>query len=280
MSIQNVSFEFFPPQTNKGFTSLMQAFDALKKHNPSYYSVTYGAGGSTRDNTFEGIRQLLSKNVNVAPHLACIGDNKTNIHSILSQYQSQGIKKIVALRGDAPSGTVYSSNADFSFAIDLVRYIREIFQDTFEIAVAAYPECHPQSPSVNEELMFFKEKVQAGADYAITQYFYNIHAFENFKEQCDKLNIDIPLHIGIMPITDLARITRFSAMCGADIPRWLKRQLMAYSGDQASFDAFCADFLADLCLKLQAAGADGFHFYTLNKAKATSRILDTLNYEK
>lgn len=271
------SCEFFPPKTDQGMDKLKnvskQLRDTLK---PEYFSVTFGAGGSTRDRTFEAVKQInLAAGIDVAPHLSCIGSTRSQLVDILQNYKNQGINRIVALRGDIPSGMV--SPGDFNYANELVNFIREEHGDHFHIEVAAYPEFHPQAETANQDLENFKRKVEAGANGAITQYFYNIDAYFRFIESCEQMGLKLPIMPGIMPITNYSSLSRFSDACGAEIPRWLRKRLQAYGDDIDSIKALGTDVVTDLCQRLLDAGAPGLHFYTLNQADATLAIWNNLS---
>ena len=273
-----ISFEFFPPKTADGMDKLRTARDQLAAFAPQFFSVTFGAGGSTRDRTFETVVDIQQAGYEGAPHLSCISADKAEIRDLLAQYQTQGIKRLVALRGDIPSGEV--SSGDFRYASELVEFIRAETGDWFNIEVAAYPEFHPESFSPSTDIQHFKRKVDAGADAAITQYFYNADAYFRFVDQCDKLDISIPIIPGIMPIYNFTQLARFSSVCGAEIPRWLRLRLQDYGDDLASLRAFGMDVVEDLCEQLLAGGAPGLHFYTLNQAGAISTILEQLGARK
>ncbi|MBM4206725.1 MAG: methylenetetrahydrofolate reductase [NAD(P)H] [Gammaproteobacteria bacterium] len=271
---KSFSFEFYPPKTEEGATSLGRVQATLSEQNPEFFSVTFGAGGSTRDLTFDTVVVIQNKGIPAAPHLSCVASTKANIHTILRAYQEQGIKRIVALRGDLPSGMM--SAGEFRYANELVNFIRDVTGDYFQIHVAAYPEVHPQSPSAAADLANFKRKVDAGANAAITQYFYNADAYFHFMDACGKLGIKIPIVPGIMPITQYAQLFRFSDMCGAEIPRWLRKKLEGYGDDKASIQAFGLDVVSDLCRRLLDGGAPGLHFYTMNQSAPTMAILANL----
>lgn len=247
----------------------------LNERQPAFFSCTYGAGGSTRDNTFATVDWLRSQDINTAPHLTCIGNTIDETVSILERYKSQGIHRVVALRGDRPSGTGVGGG-DLAHANELVTLIRERFGRHFHIEVAAYPEMHPQAPNFLVDLDNFRAKVNAGADSAITQYFYNVDAYTHFVEQCQQRGIDLPVVPGIMPITNYSNLARFSDACGAEIPRWIRKRLEAYADDSASIRAFGADVVTGLCERLLKAGAPGLHFYTMNQAPPTLEIWDRL----
>ena len=268
------SFEFFPPKSEEGAAKLRSARDELAKLNPRYVSVTFGAGGSTQAGTVETVREMSAAGLDTAPHLSCIGSNKDDIRALLNGYIDMGVKRIVALRGDMPSGM--REAGAFHYANELVEFIREETGEHFHIEVAAYPEFHPQAPSATADLDNFARKVQAGANAAITQYFYNLDAYLRFVEECEKRALDIPIVPGIMPITNIKNLARFSEMCGADIPRWLRLRLEAYGDDMASLRAFGLEVTTELCRRLLEAGAPGLHFYTMNQAGATRTVWDAL----
>lgn len=271
---QLFSFEFYPPKTEEGAANLQVVQSKLAKLNPDFFSVTFGAGGSTRDKTFDTVIDIQAKGIAAAPHLSCVASTKDNIRVILKDYQGHGIAKIVALRGDLPSGMM--SAGEFRYANELVEFIRQETGDYFQIHVAAYPEVHPQSASGNEDFKNFKRKVEAGADAAITQYFYNAEAYFYFLDSCEKNGIDIPIVPGIMPITQYAQLFRFSEMCGADIPRWMRKRLEGFGDDRASIQAFGLEMVSNLCQRLLDNGAPGLHFYTMNQAAPTLAILENL----
>jgi methylenetetrahydrofolate reductase (NADPH) len=268
------SFEFFPPQTPEGMERLRAARRQLAQLNPKFFSVTFGAGGSTRDRTLETVLEIQSEGHTAAPHLSCIGSTAENIRAMLEKYREQGIRHIVALRGDLPSGMAQAG--EFRYANELVTFIRREFGDVFHIEVAAYPEYHPQSRSSQEDLENFKRKVDSGANSAITQYFYNADAYFNFIEACEAEGICIPIVPGIMPINKFSQLARFSDTCGAEIPRWIRKRLESYGDDSASIRAFGLDVVTDLCDRLLKGGAPGLHFYTLNSAGLPSTIWQRL----
>ena len=268
------SFEFFPPQTTEGMEKLRAARRQLAQLNPKFFSVTFGAGGSTRDRTLETVLEIQSEGHTAAPHLSCIGSTAENIRTMLEKYREQGIRHIVALRGDLPSGMAQAG--EFRYANELVTFIRREFGDVFHIEVAAYPEYHPQSRSSQEDLQNFKRKVDSGANSAITQYFYNADAYFNFIEACEAEGICIPIVPGIMPINKFSQLARFSDTCGAEIPRWIRKRLESYGDDSASIRAFGLDVVTDLCDRLLKGGAPGLHFYTLNSAGLPSTIWQRL----
>jgi methylenetetrahydrofolate reductase (NADPH) len=272
---QLFSFEFYPPKTEEGAVNLQDVHSKLAKLNPDFFSVTFGAGGSTRDKTFSTVIDIQARGIPAAPHLSCVASTKANIRAILKDYQDHGITKIVALRGDLPSGTM--SAGEFRYANELVEFIRQETGDHFQIHVAAYPEIHPQAASGTEDFNNFKRKVAAGANAAITQYFYNAEAYFYFVETCEKNGITIPIVPGIMPITQYAQLFRFSEMCGADIPRWLRKRLESFGDDRESIQAFGLDVVSNLCQRLLEGGAPGLHFYTMNQAAPTLAILENLH---
>ncbi|GDX60008.1 MAG: 5,10-methylenetetrahydrofolate reductase [Nitrosomonadaceae bacterium] len=268
------SFEFFPPQTPEGVERLRAARRQLAQLNPKFFSVTFGAGGSTRYRTLETVLEIQAEGHAAAPHLSCIGSTAENIRTMLERYRDQGIRHIVALRGDLPSGMAQAG--EFRYANELVMFIRREFGDAFHIEVAGYPEYHPQSRSSQEDLQNFKRKVDSGANSAITQYFYNADAYFNFIEACEAEGICIPIVPGIMPINKFSQLARFSDTCGAEIPRWIRKRLESYGDDSASIRAFGLDVVTDLCDRLLKGGAPGLHFYTLNSAGLTSTIWQRL----
>jgi methylenetetrahydrofolate reductase (NADPH) len=271
---QLFSFEFYPPKSEEGAASLQVVHDKLAKLNPDFFSVTFGAGGSTRDKTFDSVIAIQAKGIPVAPHLSCVASTKENIRTILKSYQEHGISKIVALRGDLPSGMM--SAGEFRYANELVEFIRKETGDYFQIHVAAYPEMHPQAANSNEDFKNFKRKVDAGADAAITQYFYNAEAYFYFVDACEKSAIDIPIIPGIMPVTQYSQLFRFSEMCGADIPRWMRKRLECFGDDRQAIQAFGQDVVTELCQRLLDNGAPGLHFYTMNQAAPTLAIWENL----
>lgn len=260
----SISFEFFPPQTAEGVEKLNTARKQLATLKPEFFSVTFGAGGSTRDRTLETVQQIQADGNPAAPHLSCVGSTRENIRAILQTYKQAGIKRIVALRGDLPSGM--ATTGEFQYANELVSFIRAETGDHFHIEVAAYPEFHPQAKSPRDDLLNFQRKVNAGANSAITQYFYNADSYFQFVEQCHKLGITVPIVPGIMPIGKFSQLARFSDACGAEIPRWIRKTLESYGDDTASVQAFGLDVVTQLSERLLAGGAPGLHFYTLNQS--------------
>ncbi len=268
------SIEFFPPKTPEGAVKLRETRKQLAQLGPKFFSVTFGAGGSTRERTLETVTEIQSEGLEAAPHLSCIGSTRENIREVLETYRAHGIRHIVALRGDLPSGM--ADPGEFRYANELVAFIRQETGDWFEIEVAAYPETHPQARSYADDLGNFRRKVDAGANAAITQYFFNADAYFNFVDDCTELGVAIPIVPGIMPISNYAQLARFSSMCGAEIPRWLAKKLEGYADDTASIRAFGLDFVTGMCDRLLEGGAPGLHFYTLNQAGLTTAIWQRL----
>lgn len=271
-----ISFEFFPPQTPEGIQKLAAARKQLAELKPEFFSVTFGAGGSTQERTQGIVLEIKGEGHEAAPHLSCVGSTRENIRSLLHAYKNAGIKRIVALRGDLPSGM--ASIGEFQYANELVSFIRTETGDHFHIEVAAYPEVHPQARSAQDDLANFVRKVNAGANSAITQYFYNADAYFHFVEAAQKLGVTAPIIPGIMPIMKYSQLARFSDACGAEIPRWMRKTLEGYGDDVESVQAFGLDVVAELCEKLLAGGVPSLHFYTLNQAKASMDILKRLGY--
>ena len=269
------SFELFPPQTQQGVEKLRLTRKQLALFNPKFFSVTFGAGGSTRERTLETVLEIQAEGHVVAPHLSCIGSTRQNIRAILEKYSQAGIRHIVALRGDLPSGMAQAG--EFRYASELVAFIRQEFGSSFHIEVAAYPEYHPQARSAQADFENFKRKVEMGANSAITQYFYNADAYYHYVESCELAGLNIPIVPGIMPINKFSQLVRFSDACGAEIPRWVRKKLEGYGDDSESIQAFGLDVVTDLCERLLQAGAPGLHFYTLNSANLTSKIWQRLN---
>lgn len=271
-----ISAEFFPPRDFEAQERLVRSAQSLSAINPEYVSVTFGAGGSTRTGTEEAVKLLQGLGFEVAPHLSCIGATKAEIASMLDTYQKNGVKRIVALRGDLPSG-MGGDIGELRFASDLVAFIREHSGEAFRIEVAAYPEMHPQSTSFQDDVNHFVHKVNQGADAAITQYFYSAQAYFDFVERVQKAGVDIPIVAGIMPITNSSQLLRFSNMCGAEIPRWLRLRLADFGDDRKSIREFGLDVVSKLAQDLIDGGAPGLHFYTLNGAEATMKIVNRLS---
>lgn len=271
-----ISFEFFPPQTPEGVEKLTIVRRRLAAFKPEFFSVTFGAGGSTQDRTLETIKLIHAEGHHAAPHLSCVGSTRDNIRNLLNTYKALGIRRIVALRGDLPSGM--ASIGEFHYANELVSFIRAETGAHFHIDVAAYPEFHPQAKSAREDMLNFKRKIDAGANSAITQYFYNADAYFHFVDEIHKLGVNIPIVPGIMPIVRYSQLARFSENCGAEIPRWMRKTLESYGDDVASVQRFGLDVVTRLCETLLAGGAPGLHFYTLNQADASIEILRRLGY--
>lgn len=268
------SIEFFPPKTEEGKIKLRKTREELVKLNPAYFSVTYGAGGSTQQGTLDTVLEIKKAGNDAAPHLTCIGSTKAGVRELLQTYIDNDIHRIVALRGDMPSGT--HDMGEFRYANELVEFIRAETGDHFHIEVAAYPEFHPQAKSAKADLEHFKRKVDAGANSAITQYFYNVDAYYRFVDDCEKMGLDIPIVPGIMPITNYQNLARFSDMCGAEIPRWIRRRLEGFGDDTASLRAFGQQVATQLCKTLLEQGAPGLHFYCMNQVEPTQYIWQKL----
>ncbi|TBW50763.1 methylenetetrahydrofolate reductase [NAD(P)H] [Marinobacter halodurans] len=268
------SFEFFPPKTDQGKEKLQAVRDQLAEVNPDFFSVTFGAGGSTRDRTIDTVLSLHNQGISTAPHLSCIGGSRESVAELLDLYMENGINRIVALRGDLPSGM--GAGGELRYANELVSFIREHSGDAFNIEVAAYPEFHPQARSAEDDLKNFVRKVKAGANSAITQYFFNVDSYFYFIDRLEKMGVTIPVVPGIMPIVNYTNLARFSEMCGAEIPRWIRKQLEAYGDDSESIRQFGEEVVTGMCEKLLEAGAPGLHFYTLNQATASVNIWNNL----
>ncbi len=268
------SFELFPPQTPAGLERLRVTRQQLAQLKPAFFSVTFGAGGTTRERTLGMALEIKAEGYEVAPHLSCVASTRQSIHDILECYRQAGISRLVALRGDLPSGMAEAG--EFRYAAELVAFIRQEFGDTFHIEVACYPEYHPQARSAQHDLDNFRRKVEAGADSAITQYFFNADAYFAFVDECEAAGISIPIVPGIMPIGRFSQLARFSDACGAEIPRWVRRKLESFGDDTASVRSFGLDVATALCDRLLQAGAPGLHFYTLNQAGLTSTIWQRL----
>lgn len=269
-----LSAEFFPPQTVEGMEKLRATRAQLGELHPAFFSCTFGAGGSTRDRTLETVLEIQGEGRQAAPHLSCIGSTRENIRAMLGQYRDAGIRRIVALRGDLPSGMAEAG--EFRYASELVEFIRIETGDWFHIEVAAYPEVHPQARSARDDLANFKRKMDAGADSAITQYFFNADAYFHFVAEARDLGVTAPIVPGIMPIASFSKLARFSDACGAEIPRWMRKKLEGYGDDAAAIRAFGLDAVTELCQRLLANGAPGLHFYTLNQAGLTTAIWQRL----
>ena len=271
------SFEFFPARTPEAVVKLETTVERLAKLNPDYFSVTFGAGGSTRESTFETVKNISEKTtIEAAPHISCIGVTTNEILEVLESYRSFGIKKLVALRGDLPSGSA-GGYGQLRYANELVEFIRKETGDHFHIEVAAYPEFHPQAANASEDLKNFKRKVDAGTNGAVTQYFYNPDAYFRFVDSCEKLGIDIPIVAGVMPIINCLQLVRFSEACGAEIPRWILKRLQEFGDDRPAIREFGIDVTTELCDHLLSGGAPGIHFYTMNQFAASEAIWNNLN---
>lgn len=269
------SFEFFPPKTPAGMEKLQVVRDELARRKPDFFSVTYGAGGSTQERTINTVLTFQDQGIATAPHLSCVGSSKEEIAELLDLYKEKGVTRIVALRGDLPSG-MGGSAGELKYANELVEFIREHSGDHFNLEVAAYPEFHPQAPSAEADLINFKKKVDAGANSAITQYFFNADSYFYFVNRIEAMGINIPIVPGIMPITNYSNLVRFSDMCGAEVPRWIKKQLEAYGDDTASILKFGEDVVTKMCETLLDAGVPGLHFYSMNQAEPSLKIWDNL----
>jgi methylenetetrahydrofolate reductase (NADPH) len=274
MTSNNFSIEFFPPKTPEGADKLRVVRDKLALLGPTYFSVTFGAGGSTQQGTLDTVLDIQSAGHEAAPHLSCVGGSRAQIGAILQQFKSHGIRRLVALRGDLPSG--YGGGGELRYANELVEFVRAETGDWFHIEVAAYPEVHPQARSPQDDLLAFERKVKAGANAAITQYFYNADAYFAFMDQVGKMGISVPVVPGIMPITNYTQLMRFSDMCGAEIPRWVRLKLASFGDDSASIKAFGLDVVSALCERLLAGGAPGLHFYSMNQSVATTALWQRL----
>lgn len=270
-----VSFEFFPPNTPVGAEKLKTVVQELSSLQPQYFSVTYGAGGSTRDKTLATVSQIASMGFEAAPHLSCVGSTRENIAEILATYRAQNIRRVVALRGDLPSGT--ATAGEFRYAAELVRFIRETQGADWKIEVAAYPEYHPQQRYAAKDLQHFADKMAAGASAAITQFFFNPDAYFHFVDEARKLGVDQPIVPGIMPFHNYARIAQFAARDGIEIPRWVALKMEGYMDDAASIRAFGLEVMARVCERLIAGGAPGIHFYTLNQSALTLELCKRLS---
>jgi methylenetetrahydrofolate reductase (NADPH) len=274
MDNPNFSIEFFPPKTAEGADKLRVTRAKLSELHPKYFSVTFGAGGTTQRGTLDTVLEIMAAGEQAAPHLSCVGGTRASIRAILAEFKANDIRRIVALRGDLPSG--YGAAGEFRYANELVEFIRAETGDWFHIEVAAYPETHPQARSPQDDLLAFERKVKAGANAAITQYFYNADAYFHFMEQCGKLGITVPVVPGIMPITNYTQLMRFSDMCGAEIPRWVRLKLASFGDDTASIKAFGLDVVTALGQRLLAGGAPGLHFYSMNQAAPTTALWQRL----
>lgn len=279
MTNPTFSFELFPPKTEKGIANMRAAVTRLNARRPRFFSVTYGAGGSTQNNTFATVDWVRAQGIAVAPHLSCVGSSREELLDVLTRYADQGIDRLVALRGDLPSGAGAGAIGDLNHANELVALVREHFGDRFLIEVAAYPEMHPQARDFDADLDNFKRKIEAGASSAITQYFYNADAYVAFVDACQRRGIEVPIVPGIMPITNFSNLVRFSDACGAEIPRWLRKRLEAYGDDTNSIRALGADVVTTLCRQLLDMDAPGLHFYTMNQSEPTLAIWENLGLD-
>lgn len=270
-----ISFEFFPPKTEAGTHKLLnEVTPALNALDPEFFSVTYGAGGSTRDTTLGVVTSVRESGIDVAPHLSFGGDDENAVETLLNTYRDRGVKRLVALRGDMPSGMGGATH--LVYANELVEFVRKTTGDHFEIEVAAYPEIHPEAKSYDADVQFLKGKFDAGANSAITQYFYNVEAYFYFLDRCAAIGIDKPIYAGIMPITNFDNLVRFSGNCGAEIPRWIHQRMESYKGDQESIAQFGLEVVTQLCQTLLESGAPGIHFYTMNQVEPTRQIYTNL----
>ena len=269
-----ISIEFFPPQTPEGVEKLRAVREKLAVLKPEFFSVTFGAGGSTRERTFSVVKEIAAEGFNAAPHLSCVGSTRANIREILNEYREAGVRRIVALRGDLPSGTAEAG--EFRYANELVEFIRVETGDHFHLDVAAYPEWHPQARFPRDDLANFVRKAKAGANSAITQYFYNADAYFHFVDEIRARGVDIPIVPGIMPIASFSKLARFSDACGAELPRWMRRKFEGLGDDTDAIRAFGLDVVTELCERLLAGGAPGLHFYSMNQSALTLEICQRL----
>ena len=271
----DLSIEFFPPQTQEGVEKLRLVRQKLAALKPEFFSVTFGAGGSTRERTFAVVKEIAAEGFNAAPHLSCVGSTRANIREILREYQAAGIRRIVALRGDLPSGMAEAG--EFRYANELVEFIRAETGDHFHLEIAAYPEWHPQARNPRDDLAAFVRKAKAGANSAITQYFYNADAYAHFVDEVRAQGVDIPIVPGIMPIASFSKLARFSDACGAELPRWMRRKFEGFGDDADAIRAFGLDVVTELCERLLQAGAPGLHFYSMNQSVLTLEICKRLD---
>jgi len=274
-NMPSVSFEFFPPRTEEGDLKLNKTIKTLSEFNPEFFSVTFGAGGSTKAKTLETVLTIEASNNNGVPHLSCISASKEDIRNLINDYKSHDVKHLIALRGDNPSGAI--SHGDFKYANELISFIREETGEYFHIQAGAYPEYHPEAESATDDLNNFKRKIEAGANSAITQFFFNADAYFRFMEECQKISISVPIIPGIMPIYNIKQLSRFSSNCGAEIPRWLRLKLESYDDDIQSLRDYGVDVVSELCETLVQYGVPGIHFYTLNESKIVSKIIKNIN---
>ena len=272
-----LSFEFFPPRTDKGVENLQLAHAELSKFEPEFFSVTFGAGGSTQDGTYDAVKSMIGAGSDAAPHISCIGASKENIKQMIQSYIDLGVKRLVVLRGDLPSGMV--EMGDFTYASDLVTFIRQEFGNDLHLEVAAYPDFHPESPNPKQDIANFKRKVEAGADSALTQYFYNADSYFAYVDEVTRLGVTVPIIPGIMPITNFATLVRFSDACGAELPQWIRARLHQYQDDEASLKEFGLDVVTHLCLDLLDNQVSGLHFYALNKIEPVKEICKRIGFQ-
>ena len=272
--MNNISFEFFPPNTPEGDVKLRAVTQQLMLLKPKYFSVTYGAGGATREKTLSTVKAVAEAGNDVAPHLSCVGATKASVMELLNTYRSQGINRLVALGGDVPSGMVAAG--DFRYATDLVKFVREETGDHFNLAVAAYPEVHPRALTAKADLAALKLKQDLGANVAVTQFFYNADAYFAFADAAQKAGITLPIMVGVMPLHSYSRVARFAESCGTEMPRWLNKRMADFGDDAESVRALGLDVVTQLCERLIAGGAPGIHFYTMNQAKLTTEIVQRL----
>ena len=273
-NMPSVSFEFFPPRTEEGDLKLNKTIKTLSEFNPEFFSVTFGAGGSTKAKTLETVLTIKSSNNNGVPHLSCISASKEDIRNLINEYKTHDINHLIALRGDNPSGAI--SHGDFKYANELISFIREETGEYFNIQAGAYPEYHPEAESATDDLNNFKRKIEAGANSAITQFFFNADAYFRFVEECQKVSISVPIIPGIMPIYNIKQLSRFASNCGAEIPRWLRLKLESYDDDIQSLRDYGVDVISELCETLVQYGVPGIHFYTLNESKIVSKIIKNI----
>ncbi|MFL2980210.1 MAG: methylenetetrahydrofolate reductase [NAD(P)H] [Methylophilaceae bacterium] len=275
-NVPSVSFEFFPPRTEEGIVKLRKTVQILSEFSPEFFSVTFGAGGSTKEKTSDTVLDIKSSGQKAVPHISCISSSKKEIKDLLDHYKANNINHLIALRGDNPSGAI--GNGDFKYANELISYIREETENQFHIQVAAYPEYHPEASSAQDDLNNFKRKIDAGANSAITQFFFNIDAYFKFLEECQKKSISVPIIPGIMPIYNIKQLSRFASKCGAEIPRWLRLKLESYGDDDIkSLRDYGIEIITELCETLIQYGVPGIHFYTLNESKIVSKIIRNIS---
>ena len=272
-----LSFEFFPPRTDKGVATLNRVHAELARFEPEFFSVTFGAGGSTQEGTYDAVKSMLAAGSDAVPHISCVGSSKQNIKQMIDGYLELGVKRLVVLRGDLPSGMV--ERGDFSYANELVGFIRKEYGDGLHLEVAAYPDFHPESRSPQKDIENFKRKVDAGANSALTQYFFNADSYFAFVDEAQRMGVNVPIIPGIMPITNYTMLVRFSDNCGAELPRWIRARLEQYQDDEASLKAFGLDVVSHLCLDLLDNGVPGLHFYALNKIEPVKEICTRVGFQ-